>query len=149
MTTRKSTMTPKEEVPHVHLQPQQETFQVDGQERRSAGDNNTVQSTGVDRLHQQQQVDCRAICRSGLTVASRLHHPLSGSDCELALAGMTGVSAAPLQSGMTLNCPITRSNWRRQIYYHAKGSLTEIMTEPLGSVWKSDLLAKKTEMNCQ
>ena len=39
-------------------------------------------------------------------------------------------------------------NWQHP-EIHAKGSPMEIMTEPLGSMWKSDLLAKSTEINCQ
>ena len=40
--------------------------------------------------------------------------------------------------------------WIRQhLEIHVKGSLIEIMTELLGSMWKSDLLAKSTERNCQ
>ena len=46
-------------------------------------------------------------------------------------------------------CNVWPLCWIATPEIHVKGSPMEIVTEPLGSVWKSDLLAKSTEINCQ
>ena len=65
-------------------------------------------------------------------------------------AEQTGVGAFASRLGSTPDlASIFVGLTVQHLEIHVKGSLIEIMTELLGSMWKSDLLAKSTEINCQ